>query len=386
MQGHHPFAKVGLVSLRLGAAALCVLVVALVVWACLPDLNLSNAPGDGGPDAPPVGSYCGDGVIDPGEECDKGDGGLMGCSSTCKIECDGGYVDPMTRHCYFTKSLAPSNHDAHKACFNLGAHLVSFNGEDEYMRVVASDAGVWPTEAPTWIGLSYDPGALAYIADDRHEPGFPVPSKDTICSGCYAHGVDASAGFPLNGADPFDYVLASPDAAAPWFGVASPPNNGAAVLCEREPPGSYSRSCNGATCFELPSPGNKSYVVGTAAQDPDEARTICESLNDAGRGSLLVIHTPDERDLIAAELGRDLTEGEFRNYWIGLTHDDDAGVWRWDHDTSEAGLPIPWGDQEPEATDIRAYMQLSITTYDAQLLHAVEDAGPFPFICQVTQN
>src|SRR5215213_8327873 len=42
-----------------------------------------GAGGDGGP------SPCGNGTIDPGEECDPGSLGAPGCTESCEIDCSG---------------------------------------------------------------------------------------------------------------------------------------------------------------------------------------------------------------------------------------------------------------------------------------------------------
>jgi len=64
------------------------------------------------------GPFCGDGVLDPGEECD--DGNVVagdGCSADCVVECEpiepmsmneAVFKDPATFHCYrWTGGLAP---------------------------------------------------------------------------------------------------------------------------------------------------------------------------------------------------------------------------------------------------------------------------------------
>src|SRR5260221_5796041 len=66
-----------------------------------PDLSaLGGAPPPG--DASDV-ARCGDGFIDPGEECDDGaNASSDGCSPTCKVECSGAdeYEMYSTQHCY----------------------------------------------------------------------------------------------------------------------------------------------------------------------------------------------------------------------------------------------------------------------------------------------
>jgi len=61
----------------------------------------SGATGTGG-----AASLCGNGDIDPGEECDPGGGRAVGCDASCMLVCDGPHdlTDPATNHCYYFDS------------------------------------------------------------------------------------------------------------------------------------------------------------------------------------------------------------------------------------------------------------------------------------------
>ncbi len=70
----------------------------------------------------PAGS-CGDGRVQPGEECDDAaaPSPYFDCSG-CKLACKAGeFQDPATRHCYRVVPDAAASTDAASACKSLGA-------------------------------------------------------------------------------------------------------------------------------------------------------------------------------------------------------------------------------------------------------------------------
>lgn len=97
----------------------------------------------------PAGS-CGDGVVQPGEECDDGAAAspYFDCSG-CKLACKAGeFEDPTTRHCYRVVPDLVTSNNAASACAGLGAYLAAINTPEE-------NALIQPhIMAPTWIGLS----------------------------------------------------------------------------------------------------------------------------------------------------------------------------------------------------------------------------------------
>jgi hypothetical protein len=78
--------------MRLAIAPSCALVFVLALLACGDNIYL-DTPHDAAIDAPPSG-VCGNGELEPGEECDSGniDGDEV-CDATCRLTCGNGVVD-----------------------------------------------------------------------------------------------------------------------------------------------------------------------------------------------------------------------------------------------------------------------------------------------------
>jgi cysteine-rich repeat protein len=96
----------------------------------------------------PAGS-CGDGIVQPGEECDDGaaPAPYVTCSG-CKLACKAGEIeDPTTHHCYRVVPDLTTAIDAVNACASLEAYLAAINTKEE-------NAWLEPhITAPAWIGL-----------------------------------------------------------------------------------------------------------------------------------------------------------------------------------------------------------------------------------------
>jgi cysteine-rich repeat protein len=96
----------------------------------------------------PVGS-CGDGIVQPGEECDDAvmaqHFDCAGCKLTCKA---GEFEDPATRHCYRVVPDPLGQTAAASACATLGATLANINTPEENALIQAH------VTAQAWIGLT----------------------------------------------------------------------------------------------------------------------------------------------------------------------------------------------------------------------------------------
>ena len=125
----------------------------------------------------PAGS-CGDGLVQPGEECDDGAAAspYFDCAG-CKLACKAGeFADPTTHHCYRVVPDPLTSHDAALACASLGGYLAAINTPEENALLVPHIA------APTWIGLGT-------TADPTWSNSDPVcyanaPSTDAIKKSC----------------------------------------------------------------------------------------------------------------------------------------------------------------------------------------------------------
>jgi hypothetical protein len=97
---------------------------------------------------------CGNGIIDPGEECEDGPDVASGRCKSCKIVCpDGGKA--FAGHCYSIVSGYKNWDDANKECAGKKAHLVSITSGDENKFVHEVLIGKQQFDPRTyWIGLT----------------------------------------------------------------------------------------------------------------------------------------------------------------------------------------------------------------------------------------
>jgi cysteine-rich repeat protein len=114
-----------------------------------PITTASSSASSGGGGAIPG---CGDGIVDPGEECDDGNEQADDGCSSCIIECEPAAAkDPSTGHCYRVFAIASAWGDAEASCKAWGGgaglgHLVSIGDASEQAFV----AGLVTQAA--WIG------------------------------------------------------------------------------------------------------------------------------------------------------------------------------------------------------------------------------------------
>jgi cysteine-rich repeat protein len=121
---------------------------------------------------------CGDGTVDPGEQCD--DGGTLagdGCDAGCQVECDT-LLDPQTGHCYALLELFDDIWDAARTeCALLG------DGFD--LAAMSSQAEI------DW--LSAQATIDAYLVDDVNAACFWIGGSD----------VDVEATWVWSNGEPF---------------------------------------------------------------------------------------------------------------------------------------------------------------------------------------
>ncbi len=378
-------------TLLLGTGALGAAL--LLVAACLPDLaaTAERLVPEAAPE-PFVG--CGDGVVatlddggDAGESCDPGkpgdvDARAPGCEA-CQIRCEG-TLDPVTHHCYFAGGTDSDYNAARARCKAAGGHVVTFAS-----AVEAALVSKIPSVAPGyWVGLSRSSTLNEAYGPDpsrAEEPGFPSPPLTGPCDGCFGLGADGGV-FPVeDAAIPNPNCLAGRDGS--WFQVGCA-GTVRTTICEREPVGTRGQFCAGGFCFTLPATaGAKSYFVSNGVADADQAAASCAQL--VGGGSLVVLGSAEEREQLAEQiahetLARDTTLVSVE-LWIGLAKD--GGAWTWEDGVvakADASRPLPWGNAQPPAETVssRAFMRLSTTAYDTQLVHADEGQAPRAYVCQ----
>ena len=370
------FATVGTVCLASIASG-------LVHVACLPDADRSPLETEAGP-APAALRACGDGFVDPAvdgsvEECDPGDAaGAPGCSSTCRVVCEGGVIDPATRHCYFRLPPESSELGAVSACGDRGlrAHVVTFASDDEAAFI--EDAGF----LGYWVGLTYAGDLLGYKSASyaSGEPGWSYPANSAACPGCYARTGDAASAYfaPLgpDGGTPECVFAATSEA---WrsspCGAPAPRD----TLCEREPPGTRAAVCNGGICITLAkTQGKKRYLFAPSEATADDARGSCDSLG----GHLVLLDTREEREQLSREIAR-VAGDDGASFWVGLAATD-AGTYVWDDGQPESARPPVFGiDAGALSSAGRVFVSLRGTNpIDQGLGHADVPQSMHTYVCQ----
>lgn len=343
--------------------------------ACLPDLE-TNPPHAA---APPVSNtaFCGNGVIelgqDGGEDCDPGDAGAVGCTTDCKIACEG-VARPGTQHCYFTVP-AVQYPSATQECRARGnAHVVTLNSEDErdfVMRTFATDAA-----PPLWVGLLNTAGVYS-SAHLGVEPGWQPK-----CPGCFVHppgaGEIAGDGGPCVGD--------APDASS-WFTLDCQSDH--SVVCEREPPGASIDLCTGGFCVVVPrTHAAKRYLFVPVLATADEAMQACAALG--ANASLALFDSQDEREEVFAAVQSAVRAGASDNgIWIGLAKSADASGFKWDDGKNESERPAIWGPGQPSASAADARAAIIVRPFtgtaidvDLQLARALPGSEQHAYVCQ----
>jgi cysteine-rich repeat protein len=158
-------------------------------------------------------STCGDGIIDPGEECDDGDDdGGDGCDH-CEVICSGpdAFVSPKTHHCYWIEGDKDSWLEARDACEDEGGHLAVVTSQAELDEIAKHTS-----EDDLWLGGG-TPGSHVPFGWLTGEPWSFAPWKDD----------------PPSTDDPTCVLLID---GPPRF-EAKPCHEEHAYLCERDPPG-----------------------------------------------------------------------------------------------------------------------------------------------------
>ena len=350
------------------AGAACVFGGWLAV-ACVPDLVVTPDPGL---------PRCGDGIIDlaAGEACDPGDGGVSGCTADCRVECDGGFIDTTSNHCYFALPRPYGFIGARTACSYDNGHVVTFASPTELARVYGASRGFLPE---FWVGLN-NRARTGWISEPLDEPGW-TPDQ---CPGCYAETIGNL--FPnavdVDPAAPAQCVKVAGVSQAPWIGESC--SAVIRTLCEREPPGVLSRSCDAGTCISLKATIlSKRYIFVDQPSTADDAVAYCAAFPNA---HLWTIESPEARE----QLWRELTQvdPQARRIWTGLSWTDAAG-WGWDDDASVESRSVPWGERQPDdAGKSRAFADLQVDQADSQLVRNRERAGEprvtlLPFVCEL---
>lgn len=352
--------------------------------ACLPDVDRSPLhPDSGSTPSVTLVRTCGDGFIDPAldgsvEECDPGEAGVVpGCSAECRVVCEGGVIDPVTKHCYFRLPPQGAENDAVNACGSQQrAHVVTFASDDESAFV--TDAGF----RGYWVGLTYAGNLLGYQSAgfSAGEPGWNFPANSAACPGCYARtGTDKSSYFAPLGPDGGTPDCVYADSPQAWRHASCSGVMPRDTVCEREPPGSRAAVCNGGICITLPkTQGQKRYLFVPTDTAADDARVSCESLG----GHLVIFDSREEREQLSREIYR-TTGDDGTTFWVGLSATD-AGGYAWDDGQPETARPPLFGiDAGTTLSGARVFVALRGTNpVDQGLGHADVPASTHTYVCQ----
>jgi hypothetical protein len=328
-----------------------------VALSCLPDVEIPTVT------APKA---CGDGVVEIAldEQCDPGDGGAgaVGCTSDCRIDCDGGVADPWRHHCYYSIPPKSSLQSAQQSCGADNGHLVTFGSINELGFVTSSVLDA----AAAWIDLQRNGDAGEYSTSNG-ETGF-----SSKCPGCWAQQNNGM--FVAGDAGGGPCLAFTRDLQGAWFtipcslGIFSLP-----VICEREAPGRAAGPCEAGTCMEVAATANTSaYVVG-GKKTFDDASAACKAMG----GGLLVLESPEEREDVA----RALAAAGIGDVWVDLSATQ-PGSWTWGVNVPLASLPNPWAEGEPAASTGHGFLSMD-TRYDTRLVHVDTMGNMHAFVCEI---
>jgi cysteine-rich repeat protein len=94
---------------------------------------------------------CGNGVLEPGEECDDGNALVDDGCTQCSIDCDepGAFKAPESAHCYWVLPKPMSFFESSVKCQYQGGYLASVTSSSELALI--DSAGV---NRPVWLGAS----------------------------------------------------------------------------------------------------------------------------------------------------------------------------------------------------------------------------------------
>jgi cysteine-rich repeat protein len=285
---------------------------------------------------PPV--RCGNGVLDPGEECDDGnrrDGD--GCSAGC-LQCregDASFVWSTNGHCYSRHDQPRTWSDAEATCERLGGTLVTYTWAQE-SRAVWTEL-LREHDRPIWIGLASEGGSWKWVSGERTPdhlgwtPGSPgdgcvlAATDRTMREGpSYAYGNGRST-VPCSEARPF--------------------------VCER--PGWTARPRTGHLYRHFPVP-----------QTWDRAAATCA----AAHGHLATVADGDEQGFLGA-----LSETAF---WLGATDRGHRKRFEWTTGEPAAFRAFAPGEPDDEAAE-------ACLLNDNRLWHDRPCAQTNRFVCEI---
>jgi cysteine-rich repeat protein len=277
---------------------------------------------------------CGDGRLDPGEECDDGNRrDDDGCNATC-VRCGPpgtAFTWSANGHCY-ERHDTPAAFDAADAiCGTRGGHLVSYTGQTEVGAV--TEAVLRGRDGPHWVGLHAPAPGEAQLWRWREPfvtgmlPSLPPPA-------------------PASG-----LCLAQRGTQLPWLAV--PCAQPLPFVCEV--PGWVVHRKTG-----------HAYREFFGAHTWYQARDLCAKMG----AHLVTIGDPDEHGFLAGHL--------YGQYWLGASRARNTDPFRWVTDEPFAYQEFVPGDPDVPVPPACLIMGEDRTWRDR--LCAFQDQ--FPYACE----
>ena len=155
--------------------------------ACLASTSAASSSASGGATTGGAGASratCGNGVVDPDEECDDDSPTSHGCTG-CKVPCGekGAFKDPTTAHCYWVPAEEMSFFKSSVICqASIGGRLATVTSAPELAMIATHVTG------PAWIGGSAlgPTGELQWLDEEPWSfvdwaPGEPSLGSKDLC-------------------------------------------------------------------------------------------------------------------------------------------------------------------------------------------------------------
>jgi cysteine-rich repeat protein len=144
----------------------------------------SGAQGAGGAGAGGAAA-CGNGTLDPGEECDDGNATDGDGCTKCVVDCSepDAFKLKDTHHCYWFVELDASWSEARGKCALAGADLVAFSTDEEHAAVIGfvSAGHVWTGGNDNAVDGTYVWSNGERWIDTLWASGYPIPASDYNC-------------------------------------------------------------------------------------------------------------------------------------------------------------------------------------------------------------
>ncbi|UQA58850.1 lectin-like protein [Polyangium aurulentum] len=266
-----------------------------------------------------VMAVCGNGMIEPGEDCDDantvvGDGctGCLACNGT------GDFLDPKTWHCYtYVTATDKSWYDAHTDCLARGGDLAGISTPSELDHIIKN------TNSDVWIGAN-DQALECVFVWSNGEPWYPYwedgEPNDYFNSEECAALIEKSKKFnDSHCTTTRDYLCERVPKGICGDGIVQPSEEcddantttgDGCDNCELECADGEIKNSDNLHCYRIVTGNAKSWT---------EAKNACVNANDGSY--LATVTSPKEAEFLGLHLNA--------NTWIGGQRSNSASSWNW---------------------------------------------------------